>query len=120
MLWVTTVLWPWVKKWWKWLLLFPAGLLLFLLGKSKGKVTVVSTRPETEAAQKTQEKAAQEALIEEEKARQQKAQATQDVLKEHAQDSEAVLDEQRSAADPLPTPTEVTEYLRKVGKQARS
>ena len=118
MTWWTLKAWPWLKKYWKWLL-FPLGIIIFILGySSRKKITVTSSELLGHAEEKKK--------LDDEAARQLgTARADRDVKlagiqKEHEATVAKLTRKQRDEMEELrEDPDKLNDFLLGVGKDIR-
>lgn len=108
-------IWSWLKKWWKWLL-FPIGILLFVLSlRRKTTTVVVSNGHATDLAIKTHDaQVAQQVAAAEAKA----AAELKKIEEQHKETLEKLNDAQRLKYDELKKqgPKEINAWLLRVGR----
>ena len=118
--WLKTKAWPWFKKYWMWVILFPIALVAYLLGRDHGEVKVINDDHESDAAKKKIEDI--EALVEEEKeeAKVELLEKSKKVIEEHKETLAELTEEQNDQVDELlEDPDALNDYLLDVGKRAR-
>lgn len=119
-LWVKGTAWPWLKKNWMWVILFPVALIIYLTGRSHGEVVVVNDDHESDAAKKRIEDI--DKRVAEEKAEEAVKlwRRTRAVIEEHQETVDNLTEEQDKEVDELlKDPDTLNEYLLEVGKRAR-
>jgi hypothetical protein len=117
--WVGTA-WPFLKKNWRWLLLFPVMLVVWAWGRRAGSVTVVNDDHESDEAERfraaVEAKAAEDVRLLERK----RSEEVQEVLQGVSISTEAQLDDQETkAADLINDPKKLNTFLHDVGKRQR-
>jgi hypothetical protein len=119
MTWWALKAWPWLKKYWKWLL-FPIGIIVFILGYSvrpKPKVLSSELTGAADAKKKADDKAAEETG----KARAERDAQLAGIEREHASTIAKLTKEQRAKVKELrEDPDKVNAFLIGVGKDIRS
>lgn len=111
--------WAWVKKNWRWLL-FPIGVLLFIVGKASAKKNYKVVNPELVGAEKEMRKAREEAEAQIQDAKTRRLEDTAKIEEEHAATIDKLTDEQLArAAELKDDPEELNSYLLDVGKEIR-
>lgn len=117
MIWWTTKAWPWLKKYWQWIL-FPVGILVLVLTYRGPKPKLKSSELLDHAkVKKDIEKRTAGQLVE---AKEEKAKKLAEVEKEHAGTVAKLTSEQRSKMKELrEDPDKVNEFLKQVGKEIR-
>lgn len=119
-LWWLTTGWPWLKKNWMWVLLFPVALLAFLFGRDRGKVVVVDERRESDAARDFERKVEERRQAAVGELDRQLVERTGAVVQEHREELNKLTEEQRAAAEELlGDPDALRSYLLQVGSRAR-
>jgi hypothetical protein len=120
-LWWLTKGWPWTKKNWMWVLLFPVALVAFLFGRDRGRVVVVDERKESDASRDFERKVEERKQAAVEKLDRALIERTESVVKEHVETINALTAEQRARADELlDDPDALRGYLVQVGSRARN
>lgn len=120
-LWWLTIGWPWLKKNWMWVLLFPVALVAFLFGRDRGKVVVVDERRESDAARDFERKVEERRQAAAGELDRQLAERTGAVVQEHREELNKLTEEQRAAAEELlGDPDALRSYLLQVSSRARS
>jgi hypothetical protein len=113
--WLKDKVWPWLKKWWKWML-FPIGILLFILSLRRRTTTVVvSDGHATDLAiKKHDEQIAQQVTEAEAKA----AAELKKIEEQHAATIESLNAAQRLKYEELKQqgPREINAWLLRVGR----
>jgi hypothetical protein len=118
MIWLSTA-WAWIKKNWKWLL-FPIGILLFVLGKASSKKNFTVVNPELTGAEQEKLKAREEAEAKIQDAKEKRRVGVAKVEQEHAETIDKLTDEQLArAAELKDDPEELNTYLLDIGKEIR-
>lgn len=112
-------LWAWLKKYWTWLL-FPVGVIIYLIGRSQGGVRVVPDREESDAAQRLKEKVeAEKQEVLNEVARE-RAERSEAIIRGHQETIRSLTEAQKDEmSDLLRNPDELNEYLLRVGREIR-
>ena len=119
-LWWTLKAWPWLKKHWKWFVLFPAMLVVWLAGRRSGEVTVVDKREESDGARERKEELEAKADKAKDEARKEARRRTQEVMTKHLETVEKLDKEQRAKVnDLIDDPEELNSFLLQVGKDMR-
>lgn len=119
-LWWLTKGWPWTRKNWMWLLLFPVALFAFLFGRDRGKVVVVDARKESDAASDFVKKVEEKKQAAEDKLEQELVERMSAVIEEHREAVNSLTEEQKAEADQLlDDPDALRGYLLQVGSRAR-
>jgi hypothetical protein len=118
--WLRTKAWPWFKKYWMWVLLFPLALVIYLTGRSHGEVVVVNDDHESDAAKKKIADVETRAAAEREKAKSELLRKSAKVIEEHQEAVNDLTEEQEGKVDELlEDPDALNEYLLEVGRRAR-
>lgn len=111
--------WAWVKKNWKWLL-FPIGILLFVIGKVSAKKSYRVINPELVDAEKTKRKAREESEAKNLEAKKERDKRLAEVVEAHDTKLQNLTAEQNEKVDELrDDPERLNEYLLEVGKDIR-
>jgi hypothetical protein len=119
MTWLTLKAWPWFKKYWKWFL-FPIGIIIYIVGYSTHKKSMV-VAPSLLGAAEDKLKAEEKAREETTEAKEKRDEALAAVEKEHAETVAKLTDEQRAKMESLrKEPDKLNEFLVGVGKSIRS
>lgn len=109
---------PWLKLYWKWLI-FPVGIVLFLIGYLFNKRPNVLA-PESVVAAKVEQKADEKAKTELAQAATEKAKELADIEKTHAETIAKLNIDQKAEVEKLrEDPKKLNEFLINVGKSIR-
>lgn len=113
------LVWNWVKRYWKWLL-FPIGILLFLLGRFTIKKPTPVIAPELVRASEEEKKAREEAEKRALAAELERERKLLEINAKHEETLKKMTDEQKHKAKELEAqPEKLNEFLLEVGKQIR-
>lgn len=119
-LWWKRAGWPWLKKHWKWFILFPFMLVVWLYGKRSGRVTVVSDDAESDAAKDFRDRVRADAdrkVAKLDEARQEGVDAAMDVHKVAV--AEHVASQKDDTEELMDDPQKLNSFLQGVGKRQR-
>lgn len=118
--WLKTKAWPWLKKYWAWVLLFPIMLCVYLLGRGHGEVKVINDDHESDAAKKKIADVETRAAAEKEQAKSELLKKSAKVIGEHQEAVNNLTEEQEGKVDELlEDPDALNEYLLEVGRRVR-
>ncbi len=113
------IAWRWLKKYWMWLL-FPIGLLLYLLGRLSSRNPSDVVAPEVVGAEEERRRAREEADRKEFEAARDRERKLDEIREEHADVVKELTDTQRAMAKDLEEdPEKLNEFLLSVGRQVR-
>jgi hypothetical protein len=115
--WLKEKAWPWLKKYWVWLL-FPVGIVIYILGCRSGSTTVLSPGSvEAERAKKEAEDRAAEKLA---KAKAERDARIAGIEKEHKEVIDKLTEEQKKDLKNLrEDPEKLNAFLKNVGRSIR-
>lgn len=109
----------WLKTNWKWLL-FPVGILLFLIGRLTSRKPPVVVAPELVGAAEEKLKAEEEAKSKALEAEADKKRRLVEIEKEHAEALRKLTDNQKKLVEALKDdPERLNDFLIDVGKSVR-
>lgn len=111
--------WEWLKKYWKWLI-FPAGILLYIIGRLSAKKEVTVVSPGLVAHEEVKNQLEAEAA--QKKAQADLAATTQlsEIAADHNAQVASATKQQISEIEAAQgKPEEVTDLLKRVGKEIR-
>ena len=112
-------IWTWLKANWKWLL-FPVGILLFIVGRFTARKLPVVVAPEMVGAAEEKLKAEEDAKSKALEAEAAKQRRLAEIEKEHAEALKKLTDNQRSLVKALQDdPEKLNDFLIDVGKSVR-
>ena len=118
MSWLTLKAWPWLKKNWKWLL-FPLGILIFIVGYGTRKQSVV-VAPELLGAAEDKKKAEEKAAGEITEAKEDRDKQLAEIEKEHADVVAKLTQGQKEQLEELKKdPEKLNKFLIDLGKSIR-
>lgn len=114
-----TIAWSWLKKYWMWLL-FPIGILIFILGKISVCKSPDVVAPELVGAEEERRKAQEGADRQVFIATKEREKKLDEIRKEHEQVIKDLTDEQRGQVKELEEdPDKLNDFLLDVGRQIR-
>ena len=118
--WLKNKAWPWFKKYWMWVILFPIALAVYLLGRSHGEVVVINDDQESDAAGKKIADVETRAAAEKEAAKSELLRKSAKVISEHRNTVSKLTEEQDQQVDELlENPDSLNAYLLRVGRDSR-
>jgi hypothetical protein len=119
-LWLKGTAWPWLKKHWRWVILFPAMLVVWLLGRRSGSVTVIDSRKESSEAAELKAKLEAQAAEAKEEAKQEARAKSMQLLQDHEKAvNELSAEQQGKMQELLDEPEKLNSFLLDVGKGMR-
>ena len=112
--------WEWLKKYWKWLL-FPIGILTYVVGRSSAKTNVTVVSPGLTAHEEVKAKLDAEAEAKKQSADEAAAQQLKVIENQRAAVVDAETKKQIAEIDAAQgDPQAVSDLLKKIGKDIRS
>lgn len=118
--WCSSIAWPWVRKNWKWLIFFPVVLVVWLLGKRSGRVTVVTDDSESDAAQVFREDAEADTAARVARLDEERREAVEEAVEGHKTAvTRQSQNQQDGAEELLGEPERLNSFLHDVGRNQR-
>jgi len=112
--------WEWLKKYWKWLL-FPIGVLAYVLGRASAKTTTNVVSPSLEGHEEVKAKLDDEAAAKKQQADVVASQELSAIEVQRAQVVDAETKQQVAEIEAVQgDPQKVTDLLKQIGKDIRS
>lgn len=118
--WWAATAWPWLKANWKWVILFPVMLVVWLSGKRSGAVTVTNDDHESNEAEAYRDQVEAQAAAKVEALDVTRKERVKAVVAEHKETIEQLNRDQQAQADELlEDPEELNSFLLNVGRRQR-
>lgn len=112
--------WLWLKKYWKWLI-FPIGILVFVLGRLTSRKLPAVIAPELLGAAEVKEKADRQAVVELRKLDDERQTKVKEIEERHSEVISKLTDDQKKKYEAIKAdPNEVNNFLLDIGKDIRN